>query len=70
MPEGLTFTERLKYAWKQLGAVGKPLFVGLAILATVSGITIYFLVHWIWLVRVRIARWRRIRKMRYPDSSF
>lgn len=70
MPEGLSFTERLKHAWKQLGAVGKPLFVGLSIVATISGIATYFLVHWIWLVRVRIARWRRIRKMRNPDSNF
>lgn len=68
--EDLSFTERLQHAWKQLEAVGKPLFVGLAIVATVSGVATYFLVHWIWLVRVRIARWRRIRKMRNPDSNF
>jgi hypothetical protein len=25
-------------------------------------------VHWMWLIRVRVARWSRIRKMRNPDA--
>jgi uncharacterized protein (DUF2062 family) len=48
--------------------VGKPLFVGLGIVATLSGLLTYALVHWMWLIRVRVARWRRIRKMRNPDA--
>lgn len=70
MPENLSMVERIKYGWHHLGEIGKPLFVGLAIVATISGVAAYILVHWFWLVRVRVARWRRIRKMRNPDSMF
>jgi uncharacterized protein len=70
IPEGLTLKQRAQFAWEHLGDVGKPLFVGLSIVATLSGMATYFLVHWVWLVRVRVARWRRIRKMRNPDSPF
>lgn len=66
--ESLGFIDRIKNAWQRLGQVGKPLFVGLGIVATLSGLVTYALVHWLWLIRVRVARWRRIRKMRNPDA--
>jgi uncharacterized protein (DUF2062 family) len=66
--EALGFIDRMQNAWQRLGQVGKPLFVGLGIVATLSGLLTYALVHWMWLIRVRVARWRRIRKMRNPDA--
>lgn len=66
--EALGFIDRIQNAWQRLGQVGKPLFVGLGIVATLSGLLTYALVHWMWLIRVRVARWRRIRKMRNPDA--
>lgn len=66
--EALGFIDRIQNAWQRLGQVGKPLFVGLGIVATLSGLLTYALVHWLWLIRVRVARWRRIRKMRNPDA--
>jgi len=66
--EALGFFDRMQNAWQRLGQVGKPLFVGLGIVATLSGLLTYALVHWMWLIRVRVARWRRIRKMRNPDA--
>lgn len=67
--EASGFIERIQNAWHRLTQVGKPLFVGLAIVATLSGLLTYALVHWLWLMRVRIARWRRIRKMRNPNAT-
>lgn len=67
--QAMGFVDRIQLAWKRLGQVGKPLFVGLGIVATISGLLTYALVHWLWLIRVRIARWRRIRKMRNPDAT-
>jgi uncharacterized protein (DUF2062 family) len=66
--EALGFIDRIQNAWQRLGQVGKPLFVGLSIVATLSGLLTYAVVHWMWLIRVRVARWRRIRKMRNPDA--
>lgn len=61
-----TLTERIKYAWHQLGKVGKPLIVGLAIVATAAGIMAYFLVHFVWMWRVRWERRRRLERIRNP----
>lgn len=66
MAEQLGWLDRLRFAWNRLGQVGKPLIVGLSIVATLAGLVAYALVHWIWLLRVRWLRWQRIRKMRDP----
>jgi uncharacterized protein len=50
-------------AWSRLRAVGKPLMLGLALLATGSGVLAYFMVSWIWRARVSWA-WRRRRRRR------
>lgn len=47
---------------RQLGSVGKPLIVGLAIFACVFGTLTYFLVSAIWHLKVRLARRRRLRR--------
>jgi uncharacterized protein len=64
--DDLGFWGSIKYAWHELGKVGKPLFVGLALVATFAGFTAYFLVHAMWVVKVRWSRQRRIQKMRNP----
>ncbi|TSE21407.1 hypothetical protein Talka_00075 [Tepidimonas alkaliphilus] len=54
--------------WDWVTDVGKPLVLGLAIVATVSAILIYVLVHGIWVLKVRWARQRR-RRQRWRRTS-
>jgi hypothetical protein len=50
-------------AWvTYLGTVGKPLVVGLAIVATASGLFIYFLTSALWVLKTRWTRNRRLRE--------
>ena len=53
--------ERFLQSLRRLATVGKPLVVGLAILATLSGIVVYFLISAIWTLRVRWSRAKRLR---------
>ena len=64
----LTLSQRLAHAWQRLGEIGKPLIVGLAILAVTLGLAVYFSVSALWTLRVRWARRQRLRKMRNPDG--
>ena len=52
-------------AWQrtlqQVRGVGKPLLVGLAMLACVAGLLAYFAVSWTWVLRVWWTRRRRLR---------
>lgn len=50
-------------AWEGLRAVGKPLMLGLALLASGTGVLAYFVVSWAWRARVSWA-WRRRRRQR------
>lgn len=59
---------RMRHAASQLSTVGKPLVVGLAIVASLSGITVYFLVSGIWILRTRWQRNKRLRA-RVSESS-
>lgn len=52
---------RLLYWFEQLTTVGRPLVVGLAIVASASGLAMYFLVSGIWILRTRWARRKRLR---------
>jgi hypothetical protein len=58
--EGLT--ERVKYWVQHLSTVGKPLVVGLAIVACVSGLLVYFLASGLWILKTRWSRNRRLRQ--------
>lgn len=60
-PANLGWGERLRHSLHRLGTVGKPLVVGLSILATVSGLLVYFVVSALWTLRVRWVRARRLR---------
>ena len=47
-------------AMRQVAAVGKPLLLGLSIFAVGMGLLSYFLASWIWSLRVRRRRKRRL----------
>ncbi|TSE34698.1 DUF2062 domain-containing protein [Tepidimonas charontis] len=53
--------------WTWLGSVGKPLVVGLAIVATAGGIAVYVVINAVWIGKVRLAR--RRRRARGLDGS-
>ncbi len=63
----LTLLQRIELGLHHLGRVGKPLALGLSIVATAAGLLTYFLVHALWMWRVRWERRRRLHKMRHPD---
>ncbi|MNT94517.1 hypothetical protein D3C72_2362250 [compost metagenome] len=42
--------------------MGKPLIVGLSIIATVSGLAVYFLTSALWILKTRWTRRRRLRE--------
>ncbi|WP_334135717.1 DUF2062 domain-containing protein [Tepidimonas sp.] len=46
--------------WIWMGSVGKPLVVGLAIVASVAGVGAYVLINAVWIWKVRLARRRRV----------
>lgn len=60
-PPELSLWEQLMRSLRRLTTVGKPLVLGLAILATLSGIAVYFLMSAAWTLRVR---WNRARRLR------
>jgi uncharacterized protein (DUF2062 family) len=53
--------DRLDGAIRRLSTVGKPLVVGLAIVASLSGLAVYFVISAIWILRVRWSRSRRLK---------
>jgi uncharacterized protein (DUF2062 family) len=53
--------DRLDGALRRLSTVGKPLVVGLAIVATVSGLAVYFISSALWTLWVRWSRSRRLK---------
>lgn len=61
--------ERFMQSLRRLATVGKPLVLGLAILATLSGILVYFLISAIWTLRVRWSRAKRLRDRVAPPAD-
>ncbi len=61
--EGKGLTEWIPAALEWLGSVGKPLAIGLPLLALLLALVGYFLVDWTWRLYVRCA-WARRRKTR------
>jgi hypothetical protein len=57
-----SWPERMKLWLKQFGKIGKPLVVGLSIVATASGLLVYFLASGAWALRTRWARRQRVQK--------
>lgn len=64
--EDLGIADRIGVWWRQLGAVGKPLFLGLLIVATVGGLLAYFITSAIWALRTRWSRRRRVLRRHRP----
>lgn len=60
-PEIKGISDRVAYWVEHLGTVGKPLVVGLAILASASGLAVYFLTSGLWILRTRWNRRKRLR---------
>lgn len=56
------WTDRLAHWSSKLRTVGKPLIVGLSIIATVSGLAVYFLTSALWILKTRWTRRRRLRE--------
>lgn len=52
--------------FEQVKAIGKPLFLGLAVFAVVGGITTWALVHVAWTIAVQLKRRRRLRGAEPP----
>ncbi|MEJ7932098.1 DUF2062 domain-containing protein [Ramlibacter sp. AN1015] len=46
----------------RLMAIGRPLLLGLTVLAAASGLAAYALISWVWAVRVRMRRRNRMRR--------
>lgn len=52
--------EHLAHGWTYVSTVGKPLVVGLAIVASVCGVLVYFLASLLWVLKTRWTRRRRL----------
>ncbi len=56
--------ERFKAWLNSITAIGKPLFLGLSIMAVVCALTVYFIVSEAWILKTRWDRRRRVRRGR------
>lgn len=63
-----TWSQRTAQGIDHLRMAGKPLAVGLAIIATLSGLLVYALVSGLWIVKTRWERKRRLRERSSTDS--
>ena len=63
-----TWSQRIAQGIDHLRTAGKPLAVGLAIIATLSGLLVYALVSGLWIVKTRWERKRRLRERSSTDS--
>jgi len=53
---------------RRLLGVGKPLLLGLALMASVTSVLFYFGVSWVWALRTRLIRRRRVRAAREENK--
>jgi uncharacterized protein (DUF2062 family) len=60
--EGKGFSEWIPAALEWLASVGKPLVIGLPLLAVTLAVTGYFLVDWAWRLHVRYEWYQRRRR--------
>lgn len=61
-----SWKERLAASWKKLSTVGKPLVVGLALVATTMGLLVYLVTGWVWTYRTRRNRRQRLARRGPP----
>ena len=57
----LTWAQQLQRAWQRLTTVGKPLVVGLAIVASITGVLVYLITSWVWALMIWLKRRKRVR---------
>jgi len=57
-----TWRESISHWFEQITTVGKPLVVGLVILACFFGVTVYVVVSVLWVLKTRWSRRQRIRQ--------
>jgi uncharacterized protein len=68
-PADASWRHRFKRSIRQLTTVGKPLVLGLAIMAVACGLLVYFLFSAVWTLRVRWNRSRRLRSRIKPPGD-
>ena len=56
-----TWAAQLRNAWHRITTVGKPLVVGLANVASLTGVLVYLLTSWVWALMIWLKRKRRLR---------
>ncbi len=52
----------VRKTWDGITALGKPLLLGMALMATTAGLLTYVLASWALALNVRWQRWRRLRQ--------
>jgi len=62
-----SWSKRIAVGMEHLRTAGKPLAVGLAIVSTVSGLIVYFLISGLWILKTRWERKRRLRERSSPE---
>ena len=63
------WSERIRAWLTYLVTVGKPLLVGLAILATACGLVVYYLTSAIWVLKTRWTRNRRLHQREVRNAQ-
>jgi uncharacterized protein (DUF2062 family) len=63
-----TWTQRAARGLEHLRTAGKPLAVGLSIIATLSGLLVYGLISGLWILKTRWERKRRLRQRSSPPA--
>lgn len=62
------WSQRIARGIEHLRTAGKPLAVGLAIVATLSGLIVYALISGLWILKTRWERKRRLRTRSSPEA--
>lgn len=68
-PDGADSSLSLAQMWDKVTGVGKPLVLGLALFATLGGVSAYFLVTWLWRLKVWWAWRQRSRRRRMAQQA-
>lgn len=67
LDDNASWKDQLSQSWRKLTTVGKPLVVGLALVATTMGLVVYLVTGWVWTYRTRRARRQRLAR-RWPPT--
>ncbi|MEZ5616522.1 MAG: DUF2062 domain-containing protein [Rhodocyclaceae bacterium] len=62
-PRQAGFLGWLDYWWQRLAALGRPLLLGMAIMASTAGLAAWLLITWLWRLKVWWA-WRQRQRQR------